>query len=263
MAQIAEALGIGDVDGDSPEFIDLQSRGWQVAERSVHRWFGDPDFVTVPLDRITDRARNAALAKSLKRDPRARTGPGGSGDPNTTHISVVDQDGMAVSMTNTITSYWGSQTYVGGFFLNDQLGRFDLIGNTKANRPEPGRRSVTWSSPSMLVDGDGRPALVIGAPGGDQIPNTTATVVLRWVLLGQALDEAVPAPRFKLDNGLMRLESSRHVPALRELGYRTRVMPASYRASWGSVQALAVDWSSRAVTGVADTRRSAHVAVAR
>ncbi len=261
MAQVAEALGIGEVDGDSAEFIDLQSRGWQVAERSVHRWFGDPDFVDVPLDRITDRDRNAALAKTLERDPRAITGRGGSGDPNTTHISVVDRDGMAVSMTNTITSYWGSQTYVGGFFLNDQLGRFDLIGDGKANRPEPGRRSVTWSSPSMVLDAKGRPALVIGAPGGSQIPNTTASVVLRWVLLGQSLEKAVPAPRFKLDNGLMRLESSRHVGALEKLGYRTRVMPKSYRASWGSVQALALDWDAGAVSGVADTRRSAGVAV--
>lgn len=261
MAQIAEALGIGDVDPDSHEFIDMQSRGWQVAERSVHRWFGDPDFVDVPLAAITDRARNAALAKTLKREPRARTGPDSSGDPNTTHISIVDRDGMAVSMTNTITSYWGSKTYTGGFFLNDQLGRFNLIGNGTANRPQPGRRSVTWSSPSMVLGSDGRPALVIGAPGGSQIPNTTASVVLRWALLGQRLEAAVPAPRFKLDNGLMRLESAEHVAALQKLGYRTRVMPPSFRASWGSVQALAVDWQARSVTGVADTRRSAGVAV--
>ncbi len=261
MAQIAEALGIGAVDGDSAEFIDMQSRGWQVAERSVHRWFGDPDFVKVPLDEITDRDRNAAIARTLKREPRARTGPGASGDPNTTHISVVDDSGMAISMTNTITSYWGSQTYVGGFFLNDQLGRFGLIGTGDANRPEPGRRSVTWSSPSMVLDRRGRPILVIGAPGGSQIPNTTASVVLRWALLGEGLDVAVPAPRFKLDNGLMRLESSRHVAALERLGYRTRVMPKSYRASWGSVQALAVDWRARTIGGVADTRRSAGVDV--
>lgn len=261
MAQIAEALGIGDVADDSPEFIDMQSRGWQVAERSVHRYFGDPEFVDVPLASITDRARNTALATTLKREPGARTGPDNSGDPNTTHISVVDADGMAISMTNTITSYWGSQTYTAGFFLNDQLGRFDLIGNGTANRPQPGRRSVTWSSPSMVLDSTGRPALVIGAPGGSQIPNTTASVVLRWALLGQSLEQAVPAARFKLDNGLMRLESARHAAALQKFGYRTRVMPKSYRASWGSVQALAVDWDSRAVTGVADTRRSAGVAV--
>lgn len=261
MAQIAEALGIGQVRADSAEFIDMQSRGWQVAERSVHRWFGDPSFVDVPLEIITDRAKNAALAKTLTREPRAKTGPDSTGDPNTTHISIVDADGMAISMTNTVTSYWGSGIYTGGFFLNDQLGRFDLIGDGAANRAQPGRRSVTWSSPSMVLDGDGRPALVTGAPGGSQIPNTTASVVLRWALLGQALEVAVPAPRFKLDNGLMRLESDEHVSALTRLGYRTRVMPKAYRASWGSVQALAVDWEGRSVSGVADPRRSAGVAL--
>jgi gamma-glutamyltranspeptidase/glutathione hydrolase len=262
MTQIAEALGIGRVAPDSAEFIDIQSRGWQVADRSVHRWFGDPDFVDVPLAQVTDRARNAALARTLKREPLARTGPDSSGDPNTTHISVVDADGMAVSMTNTITSYWGSGTYVAGFFLNDQLGRFGLIGDGTANRAQPGRRSVTWSAPSMVLDTEGRPVLVIGAPGGSQIPNTTASVVLRWALSGQSLAQAVPAPRFKLDNGVLRLESGTHVAALEKLGYRTRVMPTSYRASWGSVQALEVDWEARRVSGVADTRRSAGVAVA-
>lgn len=261
MCQIAEALGAADVPGDSAEFIDMQSRGWQVAERSVHRWFGDPDFVRVPIGEVTDRARNAALAKKLVREPRARTGPDSTGDPNTTHISVVDEDGLAISMTNTITSYWGSGTYAAGFFLNDQLGRFDLIGGGAANRPEPGRRSVTWSSPSMVLDARNRPVLVIGAPGGSQIPNTTASVVLRWALHGEPLERAVPAPRFKLDNGLLRLESGEHVKALTRLGYRTQVMPRSYRASWGSVQALAVDWDRRRVSGVADTRRSAGVAV--
>jgi len=261
MCQVAEALGIADVAGDSAAFIDMQSRGWQVAERSVHRWFGDPDFVDVPLDDVTSRERNAALARSLKREPRARTGPASQGDPNTTHISVIDDDGLAISMTNTITSYWGCGTYAAGFFLNDQLGRFGLIGAGAANRPEPGRRSVTWSSPSMVLDAQGRPVLVIGAPGGSQIPNTTASVVLRWALHGEPLERAVPAPRFKLDNGLLRLESSTHAAVLTKLGYRTVVMPRSYRASWGSVQALSVDWDARRVSGVADTRRSAGVAV--
>lgn len=261
MAQIAEALGIGEVDADSPEFIDIQSRAWQVAERSVHRWFGDPDFVDVPLDRLTDPRRNTALAKELGGRPSARGTRRSSGDPNTTHISVIDGDGMAISMTNTITSYWGSGTYLGGFFLNDQLGRFALIGDGRANRPQAGRRSVTWSSPSMVLDGQGRPALVIGAPGGSQIPNTTATVVLRWALHGEPLDIAIPAPRFKLDGQVLRLESRRHEPALQEMGYQTQVMPRSYRASWGSVQALAVDWAEGTVTGVADTRRSAGVEV--
>ena len=113
----------------------------------------------------------------------------------------------------------------------------------------------------MVLDAQGRPALVIGAPGGSQIPNTTASVVLRWALHGEPLDTAVPAPRFKLDNGRMRLELSKHAAALAKLGYRTVVMPRSYRASWGSVQALAVDWEQRRVAGVADTRRSAGVRV--
>lgn len=261
LTQIAQALGIAEVAPNSAEFIDIQSRAWQVADRSVQRWFGDPDFVDVPVDALTDPEKNTAIAKALPRKPLARTSGSYSGAPNTTHISVVDRDGMAVSMTNTITNYWGSGQYVRGFFMNDQLKRFRDIGTGSANRPEPGRRSVTWSSPSMVLDGEGRPVLPIGAPGGRQIPNTTASVVMRWALLGQTLEQAVPAPRFILDNGLLKLESGALQQDLNRMGYRTRVVPAADRANWGSVQALAIDWSSGTVSGVADTRRSAGYAI--
>ena len=183
-------------------------------------------------------------------------------DANTTHISVIDADGMAVSMTNTVTNYWGSGQYVAGFFLNDQLERFTDIGVDGANTPSPGRRSVTWSSPTMLLDAEGRPVLVIGTPGGRQIPNTTAQVVTMWALHGLSLDEAVPADRFLLADGELRIESDRLAEELRARGYPVRVTPAASKADWGSIQALAIDWDAHTVSGVADTRRSAGVEVA-
>ncbi|WP_197275037.1 gamma-glutamyltransferase [Luteipulveratus halotolerans] len=262
MVQVAQAAGIGDLDPDSAAFIDVQSQAWQIADQSVQTLFGDPAFVTVPVARLTDPAANADLARSMKRRPTARIGPKYTGAPNTTHISVVDAHGTAVSMTNTITNYWGSGQYVGGFFLNDQIGRFGDIGTTRANTPSPGRRSVTWSSPSMLLDDQSRPALVIGAPGGRQIPNTTASVVLRWALHHQSLPDAVRAPRFILDEGDLRLEAATHRNALTRLGYRARVTAPSTRANYGSVQALDVSWGDQAVRSYADPRRSAGYAVA-
>ncbi|WP_225752603.1 gamma-glutamyltransferase [Actinotalea sp. Marseille-Q4924] len=262
MLQIAEASGIGGVDPASADFVELQSRAWQVAEESVQRSFGDPAFVDVPVEQLTDPQANAAIAAGLGDAARTATGVPYEGAANTTHISVVDADGMAVSMTNTITNYWGSGQYVAGFFMNDQLERFSDIGATDANTPAPGRRSVTWSSPSMLLDGQDRPALVIGTPGGGQIPNTTAQVVSLWALHGQDLEEAVPAERFMLTGGQMRLESDRLRAELEARGYAVRVTPPGSRASYGSVQALEVDWEARTVHGVADTRRSAGVETA-
>jgi gamma-glutamyltranspeptidase / glutathione hydrolase len=262
MVQIAEAAGIAGVDPASADFVELQSRAWQVADESVQTWFGDPAFVDVPVDRLTDPEENAAIAAGLGgAAPTAARVPY-EGAANTTHISVVDADGTAVSMTNTITNYWGSGQYVAGFFMNDQLARFGDIGATEANRPEPGRRSVTWSSPSMVLDAQDRPVLVIGTPGGRQIPNTTAQVVTLWALHGQELSEAVPAERFILTGGRLRLESGRLADELRARGYDIQVTNSGSPEIYGSVQALEVDWEARTVVGVADTRRSAGVETA-
>ena len=263
MLQIAEAAGIGTVDPYSADFVDLQSRAWQVADTSVQTGFGDPAFVDVPVDQLTDPQANAEIAQTLPPPSFARSDQAYGGAPNTTHISVVDADGAAVSMTNTITNYWGSGQYVAGFFVNDQLERFDDIGVSGANTPAVGRRSVTWSSPSMLLDAQDRPVLVLGTPGGRQIPNTTAQVITFWALHGLSLEDAVRADRFLLTDGQLRVESDRLAADLTARGYPVRVTSAASRADWGSVQALEVDWGAGAVSGVADTRRSAGVEVAK
>jgi gamma-glutamyltranspeptidase/glutathione hydrolase len=267
MIQIAEAAGIADVDPDSPEFVDLLSRAWQVADTSVQQYFGDPRFVDVPVAQLTDPGRNAQIAATLpdaaETSKRSAALGGYESAPNTTHISVIDADGVAVSMTNTITNYWGSGQYVAGFFLNDQLERFGDVGRTDANRPEPGRRSVTWSSPSMLLDAQRRPVLVIGTPGGRQIPSTTANVVTRWALHEQPLEAAVPAGRFILTDGELRLETAQLADGTRALGYDVVVADDASRANYGSIQALAVDWETGGVSSFADERRSAGFVVGR
>ncbi|GAA4719053.1 gamma-glutamyltranspeptidase / glutathione hydrolase [Promicromonospora umidemergens] len=267
MVQIAEAAGIADVDPDSPEFVDLLSRAWQVADTSVQQHFGDPRYVNVPVDRLTDPGQNAQIAATLvdaaQASKRSAAQGGYESAPNTTHISVIDADGTAVSMTNTITNYWGSGQYVAGFFLNDQLERFSDIGAMSANLPEPGRRSVTWSSPSMLLDDQGRPVLVIGTPGGRQIPSTTANVVVRWALHRQSLEDAVRAGRFILTDGQLRLETRGLADPMAALGYDVVVSDQAELANYGSVQALAVDWDEGKVTSFADERRSAGFVVGR
>lgn len=267
LMQIAEAAGIGDADPDSAEYVDILSRAWQVADSSVQRYFGDPRFVDVPVEQLTDPGRNAQIAASLpgaaETSSRSAALASYEGAPNTTHISVVDADGRAVSMTNTITNYWGSGQYVAGFFVNNQLGRFGDVGIEGANRPEPGRRSVTWSSPSMLLDEQRRPVLVLGTPGGQQIPSTIANVVARWALHGQPLETAVRSGRFYLTGGELRLETAQLADAMGQVGYDVVVTDEAARPSYGSVQALVVDWEAGRVNGFADERRSAGFVVGR
>jgi gamma-glutamyltranspeptidase / glutathione hydrolase len=255
--QIAEARGIADTAPGSGDFADAQLRAWRVAEQSV-RTFTDPAFGANPVDRLTDAAANAALAQSAGSAVSGAVTPGVGIDDtgNTTHISVVDDEGRAVSMTNTILDFWGSGQRVGGFFLNNQLIRF---GQT----PDPvraGARPVSWSAPSILLDAEGRVVFVVGSPGGRQILNTVAQVTTLWALHRLPLDQAVQMGRFHGEsNGSVSTEDAGLADQLRGRGYSASALGT--QARFGSVQALAVDWDSGTVSGFADGRRTAGYAV--
>ena len=254
MMQIAEANGISEMEPGSADYVDTLSQAWLVAEESVLNDIGDPNFVQVPVDEMTDPDANAQV------DLSAHSGqePVASGEdaPNTTHISVVDDDGMAISMTNTIMYFWGSGQMVDGYFMNNHLSRFEAI-DSAANEPEPGRRTVTWSNPMMVLDAEGRPELVIGSPGGHQILNILGTVLTQWGLQGNDLDSVMETPRFRAEGDTLYLEASHtgdQVTALEELGWSTEIWPDE-QASFGSVQLLEVDYDNGQLNSVDDPRR--------
>ena len=201
------------------------------------------------------------LASTISSAAASSRGTAAAAPGNTTHISVVDSTGMAVSMTNTLTHWFGSGEYHAGFFLNDQLSRFSAIESV-ANRPEAGKRSVSWSLPLMVLDDQQRTVLVIGTPGGRLIPNIVTGVYARWAWHGQDLAEAVAAPRFHLEGQTMRVEEALSTSVIDELaarGYQIEVVPDSMY-SYGSVNALLVDPETGELTGAADPRRLADVA---
>lgn len=274
MLQIAEAAGAGESAPGSADHIEQLGQGWSAAAQTADTVLGDPAFVDVPIDEITDAAQNATLARASAVDtgatmalaPAAGTlagrtaarGPAHAG--NTTHLTVADADGLMISMTNTITSFWGSQQSVGGFFVNDQLTRFDAIGSTGANSPEAGRRSVSWSMPSVLLDDQGRPVLGIGSPGGERIPQLLSQVIARWALHGQSLEESVSASRFAFEDGTLLMEEEPSAELAGALAAEVEVVPAEW-AYFGSVQALEVDYDGGVVLGPADHRREAEVEI--
>lgn len=257
LLQVAESSGIEDMEPGSADYVDTLTQAWEVADRTVSEQLGDPDFVDVPVDELTDPDRNADLASTLPigwAPPDAGRDVAATAVGNTTHITVVDGDGTVVSMTNTLTNFWGSGQYTAGFFLNDQLSRFSIGGGT--NEPAPGRRSVSWSLPMVVVDDEGRPVLGIGSPGGRRIPSILSDVVTRWAAHDQELATAVEAHRFHLDAGVLQVEQ---VPAddvateLRARGYGFEVPTPPYY--FGSVQALEIDHETGEVTGAVDPRR--------
>ncbi|MDX6152549.1 gamma-glutamyltransferase family protein [Marinococcus sp. PL1-022] len=259
MLQMLEERDSMEAGRDSTDFIHDTAMSWRLASQFIETDYGDPNFVDVPVDRLTDPERNAELAAEIPDASLISEEEASSytGDPNTTHITVVDEDGTFVSMTNTLTNFWGSGEYAEGYFLNNQMDRFD-IGEGSVNEPEPGRRSVTWSSPMLVANDDG-PVLGIGSPGGERIPIMLTQVISDWTVNDASLEEAVETPRFHLDGDELVMEEMPEAQQREELlaiGYED-ISEQPTPLYFGSIQALALDQETGELSGARDPRREA------
>ena len=210
---ILEKLDVAKMDRWSPDYLHLRIEAARRAYADRARWLGDPDFVSVPMARLTSKAYADSLARGIKRDRASSSMDIGADivttraaeSDETTHFSVVDGDGNAVSNTYTLEGGYGSGVVVrgAGFILNNEMGDFNKkpgdtnaggdIG-TPANLIAPGKRMLSSMSPA-IVTRDGKLALVTGSPGGRTIPNTVLDVVLGVTAFGEPIRAAVDAPR--------------------------------------------------------------------
>lgn len=206
------------------EAMDLHRAGWQTAP-TVHRMVeverrafadrtehgGDPDFVNVPVRGLLEPAYNTQRLADI--DPRkatpsnvVRPGEPRAESEQTTHFSIVDAEGNAVSCTTTLNAWYGSGVVVGGagFVLNNEMDDFSLSPGTPniyglfgghANAVEPGKRMLSSMAPTILTRND-RLLMVLGTPGGATIPTTVFQVILNVVDHRMDMQSAVEAPRF-------------------------------------------------------------------
>jgi len=177
------------------------------ADRS--RWLGDPDFVAVPVAGLVAKEYAARLREGLRTDRVSEVAPGvppgAQESDNTTHFSVVDEQGNAVACTTTLNSTFGSQCVVegAGFLLNDEMddfvakpgvpNQFGLVGG-RQNGIAPGKRMLSSMTPTIVLQG-GQVRWVLGAPGGGRIITAVLQVLLDVIDHGMGLEQAVRAPR--------------------------------------------------------------------
>ena len=187
-------------------FVDAQ----RLAYADRDHFFGDPDEVNIPLEAlldpkyIRDRAKQRFLPDAIPTpgdpssiiDTLANFPTWGKDNTveaaGTTHLSIIDQNGNAVSMTATIESVFGSQRWAAGFLLNNEMTDFarevPTDGSRLANAVAPNRRPRSSMSPTMIFDKDGGLLMVTGSPGGNSIPayvNKTIIGVFDWGLTAQ------------------------------------------------------------------------------
>lgn len=275
MLNMLEALEIQKLPRLSTEAVHLTTEARRRAFLDRARFLGDPDFVDVPVARLTSKTHAAELIKTI--DPKRAsssvelgkdivTVPGEESD-ETTHFSVADRNGMAVSLTYTLEGGYGSHLVIPGtgFLLNNEMGDFNkkpgttnLTGDigTPANLIAPGKRMLSSMTPVIVARGS-RLVLVTGSPGGRTIINTSLDVVLGVTAWGLTGREAVDAPRMHHQWLPDRLSIEANgvtdevQAALKALGHDVRV-----GGTQGSAQTIWVHPNTGAIYGVAD-RRSA------
>ena len=271
---LMERMGIATVTPGSAEYFHRRIEAARRAYLDRARYLGDPDFVQVPVARLTSGAYADSLARTISSSRAASSVELGSDivtpmpeSGETTHFSVVDRDGMAVSNTYTLEAGYGSGVVVAGtgMLLNNEMGDFNKkpgetntngdIG-TPANQIAPGKRMLSSMSPA-IVTRNGQLVLVTGSPGGRTIPNTVLDVILGVTLFGREVRGAVDLPRLHHQwlPDTTTIEANGATPeviaALRGMGHRVALSPGSGQ---GDAHSILYDAATKTAYGANDTR---------
>jgi len=261
---------IGELKPNTAEAVHYFSEAGRLAYADRDYYLGDPDFVHVPVAALLDPAYLAE--RGAKIDPEYSMGRAEPGDPegklatlgrdnafdipSTSHISIVDAEGNALSMTTTIESEFGSKIFVHGFLLNNQLTDFSLTpsdkdGRLRANRVQAGKRPRSTMSP-MIVFRDDKPYMLVGSPGGSAIINYVAKTLIGVLDWGLNVQDAISLPNMGSRNKQTELEAGTVLenlqPKLEEMGHEVNVLPFP-----SGVQAIVIE--NGKLTGGADPRR--------
>ena len=257
----------------TPETIHLYAEAWKRAYADRNQYLADPDYVDVPLERMTSRAyadERAATITLTSATPSSRVAPGLEParveGPNTTHYSILDEHGNAVAVTTTINSWYGSKVTVtgAGFLLNNEMDDFSALPGApnqfglvqgEQNAIEPGKRMLSAMTPTIVLAPDGVVRMITGSPGGSTIITTVFQTISNVLDFGMDVVEAVNAPRvhhqhlpdeLAYERGGLDAET---VAALEALGHTV----VERRGTSGDVQMIVVE--DDRITAWSDPRR--------
>ena len=211
MLNILEGYPLKDLGFRSAQAVHYQIEAMRHAYVDRNSYLGDPDFVKNPLERLLDKGyaekiravidpKKAGVSKDIKPGVPPHEGS------NTTHYSIADKWGNAVSVTYTLNDWFGAKVTAAktGVLLNNEMDDFtskvgvpNLYGlvQGEANKIEPGKRPLSSMSPT-IVSKDGKPVMVVGTPGGSRIITAVMLTMMNAIDYGMNVQEAVDAPRF-------------------------------------------------------------------
>jgi gamma-glutamyltranspeptidase / glutathione hydrolase len=287
MLNILEGYDLAKEGDRSAESIHLVAEAFQRAFFDRAEFMGDPDFSKIPVAQLIDKRYGNAWRETI--EPRHATPSAGlrrpsifsqldsyasshpqpisAPEPNhTTHYSVVDSEGNAVSVTTTLNDAFGSRVTADGlgFLLNDEMDDFsskpgvpNMYGLIQgpANAIGPGKRPLSAMTPTIVLK-NGKLFLVLGSPGGPTIITTVANVLMGTVDYGLNIQQSVSAPRFH-DQWMpdeIEVEATGISPdtigILEHMGHKIKMT----REYWGDAECIAVDENTGELLGASDGR---------
>lgn len=242
---LLERFDMADLAADSLEAIHLFSQASQLAFVDRDHYLADADFVQVPVDELVhpdyltqrsalinpDKAFTTVAAGQPIAE-LARISTASPELPNTSHFSIVDSKGNAVSLTSSIENVFGSGLMVNGYLLNNQLTDFSLSpeedGHLVANRVEGGKRPRSSMAPVMVFDDEGALRFVLGSPGGSRIINYVAQTLVALIDWQLDIQSAINLAKITHRNDFLALEKgtaiTAHQAALEQMGHQVRVI---------------------------------------
>ena len=268
---MSSAFDLADLGPDDPESWRIIGDASRLAFADRGRYMADSDFVPMPTSGLVDPDYLASRAELLEGDDTLPEVAPGMPEwdhamrladdeslelPSTSHISIVDAYGNALSMTTTIENGFGSRLMApGGFLLNNELTDFSFRthreGMPIANRIEPGKRPRSSMSPTIVME-DGEPVLVIGSPGGSRIIGYVAQTIIAHLDWDMDVQEAIDMPHLVNRFGTYDLEEGTEAEnfagPLEEMGYEVNV-----RGLTSGLHAISI--SEDGLLGGADPRR--------
>ena len=265
-------------NGEDPRtaaFFHALAESWKGPFADRQRYFGDPDHVTLPLDRLRDPARIQARATifhpTLARPAERYALPLQADEPEivqpdnagTSHLCVVDREGNVASITTTVNLPFGARVGANGVVLNDEMddfaravgeaNAFGLVGGAP-NLPGPGKRMVSTMSPTIVFGADGRPALCAGASGGSRIVTATQQVAMNLLLFGMSA-EAAMGPRVHHQGAPDALRIEEVAPIADELQEELRTRGHTIEPIHNVANVQAIHITAEGLVAISDPRK--------
>ena len=283
MMKAIEKFDLSKVPHNSAEYIQLLTEIERRAFADRSDLMGDPDFMSLPVYEFMDEEYIEERMKSFSWEeatPSSEIKPGEvifNESDETTHFSIIDKSGNAVSVTTTLNNSFGSKVYVenSGFFLNNEMDDFSSkpgypnffgVLGSEANSIQPGKRMLSAMTPTIVLKNN-KPKLILGSPGGPSIITSVFQTILNVIEYDMDVNEAVSAPRYHHQwyPDLIVMEENVYSyevdSVLKSKNYLIVKLPIEEdtlgvykRSNIGAVDAILID-DFRNVSGGADSRR--------